>query len=205
MGKSNAFKSTVSGYIIKVDKDKEFIDKTDSGLHIVTRFDNQSHVRQYAEVVATNNHSDVKVGDTIIFHFNVIAYSFTNKKMTHSNFYIKSDDENYDYYHVPEGMVHARITKDGGDIVTMNGFCFIKPYKKKEVVSKSGIVISQAAKVDGRDSDTKTEITHINNHEELNAGDIVFLPTYSNYEIVLKEMTVWCVDSKIILAKYYED
>ena len=71
------------------------------------------------------------------------------------------------------------------------------------VISKSGIIISQEKEVKGSDKDSRSEITHINGHNELKVGDIVMLPTYANYEIKLSEkQTVWCVESKLILGKY---
>jgi co-chaperonin GroES (HSP10) len=199
-----SFKKTMTGYVVKIKPDEEFHNETDSGLYIATTYDNQRYAKQYAEVVASpDRDKEVSVGDILIFHFNILAYTYNNKKRLNSNHFISEDDE-FSYYFVPKNMTHGVIKKDG-EINTLNGYCFIKPYVKQEVKSKSGIIISQKKEVDGADTDSRTEITHISNHDELKAGDVVFLPTYSNYEIKLPNITVWAVKSMLIKAKFIDD
>jgi len=201
----NSFRQTIKGFVIRIPLNKEYIEKTKGGIYTVIGEEHLNIVRQYAEVIAVNkNSSEVEVGDTLVFHYNSIAPEYKGGRKNMPRNFLSSDDD-YNYYYVADGSTHAVIKKDTKEIITLNEYCFIKPYKKEEVKSASGIIVELEKSVEGTDRPTSI-ITHINNHPELKVGDRVFLPTYTNYEIELPdEKKVWGVKTGFVMAKIVDD
>lgn len=196
------YKNSVGGYIISIKKEEKMINKTESGLYIETKFNAESHIRQYATVVATIENDEVKIGDTLVFHYNVTAYHYKNKIKRPSQ-YILDETDTEEYYFVPYSLAHAYVSKKSGKVNFLNGNCFIYPRKQEEKKTTSGIVLELEKELDN----TKNHIGKIamineDNDYQLKQDDEVFMPTYGNYEITMPDnKKYWCVEWKLFLAK----
>jgi len=195
------FKYSVNGTMISIPQNKITDDRADTGFEIVTKFDHQQHIIQYAEVVAVEKDEKIiEVGDTLIFHFNVTAYTYVRGVREISRHWMYSDEKNA-YYMVPIDLYHAVIKKDG-TIIMLNDYCFVEPHKipAKEI---NGFIVHLEKEVDGRSSDTSAKLLHIDPNSKYKVGDIVALPTYGNYEIKLPDgSVVWAVKTNFLIGKY---
>ena len=198
----------VTGHIIKVNNGDLTIDKTESGLYISTRFKVEEHIRQYAEVIATDGSDGVEVGDILFFHYNVTAYQYKNRVKTHSQYFLEEDEDKTCYYHVPHYLTYAFLKdKDSSEAKFTNGYCFVETRKDEEKKTSSGIVVELEKEIDSTKNNYGV-ISQINsdNTYNLSKGDKVIMPTYPDYEITLpNNEKFWCVEYKLFLAKIEDD
>lgn len=198
---SKIFSGVAHGTAVSIPLNMIVDDNSKEGFVIDTKFDHQKFLIQFAEVVAiSKNEKIIEVGDTLIFHFNVTAYTFKGGVRTPSNLMIHYDSEGA-IYKVPSGMSHAVIKSDGR-VIMLNGYCFLKPHKQEANLIDS-FIISIERKVSGASPSTSAEILNISQDDNFKIGDIAALPIYSNYEIKMPDgSTFWCVRSKYLIGKY---
>lgn len=194
-------KHSLNGYVVDVPNAVK--EKTESGIYLSKEYSFVENTKQYAKVVAVPQVKEVvEVGDIIVYHFNAIVKT----KDTKGNFQTSDNQIDETLYHIPTGLVHAVIKQGTNEIIMLNDYCFLQPYKEEEKVSESGIIMEIQKEVSGAAVNSKTNILHAPFGRGVDVGDYVLLDSYSNYEIELpNEELVWCTNIKSLRSVYTDN
>lgn len=188
-------------FIIKAEQTHE---KEDGNIVLLEKFDNASKTKPISEIVSfpTKYEDVIDEGDNLLYHFNVLTFTLKDGKKIDSDFKIKDN-----YYYVPENMIHALFKKDGS-VKMLGDWNIVKPIKKKEEVTKSGIIIAlNNDEVKVSHGLLEGYIQHVNDEmsDELKSGDRILMSKHSDYSFKMPDGTVmWLVENRQILCKHEE-
>lgn len=187
-------------FIIEATQTHE--DKSEGGILLLHRFENQSKVIQYHKIVAVPEKYKhmAEVGDTLICHFNVIVYDRKDGVVKKSPYIIEGD-----LFRVPNNMIHF-VIKKSGQIMFFEDDCLIEgKFTKDDIVRDSGIIMPDLRKDNEKKNGlmegtvfAKCEAMH-----DVEVGAHVGLSKYSDYSIKLPDgSTKWFVNEASVLFEY---
>ena len=162
---SSQYKYIVGGCAISMKGDQITKDELESGFKIDTKFHHQKYLIQYAEVIAiSKTEKIIEVGDVLVFHFNVTAFTYRAGVRTASNLLIGVENNNY-IYKVPNEMAHAVYKKEGG-LIMLNNYCFIEPHRQAKQELESGFILRKEQDFDGAKKGSKALLLSIKQNKD---------------------------------------
>lgn len=189
--------------IVKLDQ-AIYNDKVGS-IFIDVNKDEMQHVHKEVTVVSAPEYTDLKEGDKVIIHHNIIRQRIDIKgNIIESNYYLKDG-----HYGCPLTEVYLVKSKNDSDWRTYDPHVFIEPieYKKKE--TKSSIIIPDSALKEDSEyykgfMKERGKIRYINKELTsmgLKEGDTIIFAKDSEFEFKVDGKILYKMSTSDILAK----